>query len=397
MTNKKGFTLVEILVVIVIMGILAAVAVPKLFGSVAKAKASELTVAAGMYVRLLDASRIEQHSIGTWNKIGYAAPGNNGQTKNFKYCQGEIDSDVDISNLGEGKIGWEAINTTRLNHCEKYNWWTITIAEDEDKQLLFSHIVSSPKCSHIAREFTAGSTTGVNCQVDGTATAQKELTPTDIGYTMTMGNYKKGGWSSAGMGKGWTNETNNNKVLENGVNVGMADKQYATQNELRTDGLFELQPNSTYTFTVVSDETDENGKNIWGNTETSNKNFLQTAIRVYTERDGSSAAIVCGSTLNKADQNPNEGWSQGNGYNTGGGGKNKDFSAEATVTTNEKGQKVTTFTITTGNEASYFGANVLSSGVSFNDDRRTAAEKAITGATLTLTATKAGTSTTSNK
>lgn len=37
---KKGFTLIELMVVIVIMGILAAVAVPKIFGNVDKAKLS---------------------------------------------------------------------------------------------------------------------------------------------------------------------------------------------------------------------------------------------------------------------------------------------------------------------------------------------------------------------
>jgi prepilin-type N-terminal cleavage/methylation domain-containing protein len=40
MKMKKGFTLIELMVVIVIMGILAAVAVPKIFGNVDKAKLS---------------------------------------------------------------------------------------------------------------------------------------------------------------------------------------------------------------------------------------------------------------------------------------------------------------------------------------------------------------------
>ena len=80
--KKQGFTLIELMVVIVIMGILAAVAVPKLFGMIAKSKASEVGPAAGTYVKLQDAYVAEQGTkVGTWKDIGYVMR----NTTNFYY------------------------------------------------------------------------------------------------------------------------------------------------------------------------------------------------------------------------------------------------------------------------------------------------------------------------
>lgn len=67
---KKGFSLIEIMVVIVIMGVLAAVGIPKLFGQIAKAKAAELLSAAGTYVHLQDVYLHQEHGVGSWIDIG---------------------------------------------------------------------------------------------------------------------------------------------------------------------------------------------------------------------------------------------------------------------------------------------------------------------------------------
>ena len=71
---QKGFTLIELMVVVVIIGILAAVAVPKMFGMSDKAKMSELAPAAGTFERLQQTYIAETSTLGDEDAILWVQP-----------------------------------------------------------------------------------------------------------------------------------------------------------------------------------------------------------------------------------------------------------------------------------------------------------------------------------
>ncbi len=83
MKNQKGFTLIELMVVIVIIGILAAVAIPRMSGVSDKAKATEAVNAIGAYESLQKAYVIEAEDEGTGPQIGFSEP--TGAASKFTY------------------------------------------------------------------------------------------------------------------------------------------------------------------------------------------------------------------------------------------------------------------------------------------------------------------------
>ncbi|MBR2059423.1 prepilin-type N-terminal cleavage/methylation domain-containing protein [Fibrobacter sp.] len=183
---RKGFSLVEIMVVVVILGVLAGVGVPKLFGVIAKARASEVPVAAGTYVSLQNAYLHENNGIGSWKNIGYGAPGN-GQTEYFDYS-GCINGTIVFDQMEPDMPGWQATSRAGLNSCVTGSAWAVVIDPAGEREIDYRKIISSPECAMLTSTWgEVGETVEGMCETTGelhvagteNKTPEKPETPTE--------------------------------------------------------------------------------------------------------------------------------------------------------------------------------------------------------------------------
>jgi len=120
------------MVVIVIIGILAAIAIPKLFGMSAKAKAQEVPGAAGTWVKMQAAYIMEKSALGGNKEIGYRFPGETTDTyppswenNGFVY-QVNLESN-DSKTETSAIASWTATNKTDLNDCKSGGNWKVSM------------------------------------------------------------------------------------------------------------------------------------------------------------------------------------------------------------------------------------------------------------------------------
>lgn len=156
MKKASGFSLVELMVVILVMGALAAVGIPKLFGLTAKAKVTEIHATAGTYIHAQDAYLHGNNVIGNWREIGFAPPASDV----FEYS-GCVQNSITPQSGTGSIIGMLASNRIKLNDCLAHGAWAIVMTPQDEHHLSYQKIASSAECAALTPNWSPGTIT--NC------------------------------------------------------------------------------------------------------------------------------------------------------------------------------------------------------------------------------------------
>ncbi|MDX2100346.1 MAG: type IV pilin-like G/H family protein [Leptolyngbyaceae cyanobacterium bins.59] len=106
-TSNKGFTLVELLIVVIIVGILATIAIPGFLNQATKAKQSEAKQSVGSMNR---AQQMYYMESGQWaTELGNLGLGISSESRNYHYLV------IDQSDAGGEVLGVNAINHWALS------------------------------------------------------------------------------------------------------------------------------------------------------------------------------------------------------------------------------------------------------------------------------------------
>jgi len=328
--HSKGFTLVEVLIVIVILGILAVIAVPKLTGATAKAKTAEIPMAAGSYIKLQDAYIAEHAHLSNWRKIGYTAPGNRGTSSYFQYSEGNLyDNATELDKLGNGKIGWQATNISSLIDCAVGSWWTVKVVNLAGGYVGYQSQVNSPNCVKVSGSFENGNTVGSgDLTPGGISNVIAEVSNTTTNFNKALG----GGTANSG----GTNGASSNNTAGSVTNVAANYNSGSNDNSIGT------------TSNTASNSTTNSTTNSSG---TPGKGSLLEAIQNMIGLIGSSSSAADSATgttdVVAAENTSDEGTASGStggsvGGSVGGstGGSTTGSVTEGTTNATSEGEKL---------------------------------------------------------
>lgn len=152
--KQKGFTLIELMVVVVILGILAGIAIPKMFGLSDKSKVSEAPTVLKTYETLQQAYIAEQSKIGYFVSITFNAPTN---SQYFTYADNS-----DVSDTGGCGLA-TATSKVKIGDCASASTWQSGVPNGKAETL--RRVNSSEKADECVKLSPA------TFQVIGTVTA----------------------------------------------------------------------------------------------------------------------------------------------------------------------------------------------------------------------------------